>query len=167
MGPLTGTPRSGTRPGESTNGLWSGQNSAWRRSGARTGPIPNPPRRQNMNRIERGHNGFRLSARGSVERHLISGCGVAGQAHRARQHHGFHPHSIEHVLDRSGRHPKPLTEPEIAPSHSITSSAVASRDGGTVMPSALAVLRFITSSNLVGCSMGRSPGLVPCGILST
>jgi hypothetical protein len=57
--------------------------------------------------------------------------------------------------------------PEIAPSHSITSSAVDSRDGGTVMPSALAVLRLITSSNLVGCSMGRSPGLVPCRILST
>jgi hypothetical protein len=35
-----------------------------------------------------------------------------------------------------------------------------------VSPSALAVLRLITSSNLVGCSMGRSPGLVPLRILS-
>ena len=36
-------------------------------------------------------------------------------------------------------------------SHSITSSARASSDGGISRPSALAVLRLITSSNLVGC----------------
>src|SRR5262245_7893756 len=34
--------------------------------------------------------------------------------------------------------------------YSITSSARARSDGGTVSPSALAVLRLITSSNLVG-----------------
>src|SRR5215468_1052749 len=45
--------------------------------------------------------------------------------------------------------------------YSITSSARASSDGGTVRPSALAVLRLITSSNLVGCSTGRSDGLAP------
>ena len=39
--------------------------------------------------------------------------------------------------------------------------------GGSVMPSAFAVLRLITNSNLVGCSTGRSPGLVPFKILST
>jgi hypothetical protein len=33
--------------------------------------------------------------------------------------------------------------------HSITSSAVARSDGGMVRPSALAVLRLITSANLV------------------
>jgi hypothetical protein len=38
--------------------------------------------------------------------------------------------------------------------YSITSSAVASSVGGTVSPSALAVLRLITSSNLVGCAPG-------------
>src|SRR5438034_1324277 len=37
------------------------------------------------------------------------------------------------------------------PHHSITSSARASRVGGTVRPSILAVLRLMTSSNLVGC----------------
>jgi hypothetical protein len=46
--------------------------------------------------------------------------------------------------------------------HSITSSAVASSVDGTVRPSALAVLRLMTNSNLVGCSIGRSVGLVPC-----
>src|SRR5215471_1256136 len=51
--------------------------------------------------------------------------------------------------------------------HSITSSARASTFDGTVIPSALAVVRLITSSNLVGCSTGMSPGFVPRRILST
>jgi hypothetical protein len=51
--------------------------------------------------------------------------------------------------------------------YSITSSAVASSVWGIVRPSALAVLRLITSSNLVGCSIGRSAGLAPFMILST
>src|SRR5450759_4913553 len=51
--------------------------------------------------------------------------------------------------------------------YSITSSARASSDGGTVRPSTLAVLRLITSSNLVGCWIGRSEGLVPLRIRST
>ena len=52
-------------------------------------------------------------------------------------------------------------------SYSITSSARASKEGGTVRPSALAVFMLITSSNLVGCSTGRSEGLAPLRILST
>ena len=51
--------------------------------------------------------------------------------------------------------------------HSITSSARASSEGGTPRPSAFAVLRLMTSSNLVGCSIGRSAGLAPFRILST
>ena len=51
--------------------------------------------------------------------------------------------------------------------HSITWSARSSSDGGIVSPRALAVLRLMTNSNFVGCSMGRSPGLVPLRILST
>jgi hypothetical protein len=49
----------------------------------------------------------------------------------------------------------------------ITSSALASNDGGIVRPRALAVLRLMTSSNLVGSSMGRSPGRAPLSVLST
>src|SRR5262249_11560992 len=45
------------------------------------------------------------------------------------------------------------------PAHSVPSSAVESRVAGTVRPSALAVLRLITNSNLVGCTTGKSPGL--------
>ena len=50
---------------------------------------------------------------------------------------------------------------DIAPRHSITSSALARNDSGTASPSPFAVLRLTTSSNLVGCSIGRSDGLAP------
>jgi MFS family permease len=53
------------------------------------------------------------------------------------------------------------------PCYSITSSACTSIDGGTVRPSALAVLRLTARSNLVGCSTGISPGFAPRKILST
>src|SRR5262249_14341990 len=42
---------------------------------------------------------------------------------------------------------------EGAPLHSITSSARCWKNKGTSMPSAFAVLRLMTSSNFVGCSM--------------
>jgi hypothetical protein len=48
--------------------------------------------------------------------------------------------------------------------YSTTSSATASKVEGTVMPSALAVLRLMTRVNLVACSIGRSPGFAPCNI---
>jgi len=62
-----------------------------------------------------------------------------------------------------------LTEPrdELAPLHSITSSARASNVGGTSRPSVLAVVRLMTRSNLVGCCTGRSAGFAPRRILST
>src|SRR3984893_3090618 len=53
------------------------------------------------------------------------------------------------------------------PHYSITSSARASSMGGMARPSALAVLRLMTSSYRVGCSTGRSAGLLPFRILST
>ena len=66
-------------------------------------------------------------------------------------------HSIKNELMRRNKlHP-----------YSITSSALASSDGGTVRPSALAVFMLITNSNLVGCSTGRSKGRAPLRILST
>src|SRR5262249_3069076 len=45
--------------------------------------------------------------------------------------------------------------------HSITSSARASSVAGTSRPSNLAVCRLMTSSNLVACTVGKSPGLAP------
>ena len=49
----------------------------------------------------------------------------------------------------------------------MTSVAWKRSVGGMVRPSAWAVLRLITSSNVVGCSIGRSVGLMPLRILST
>jgi hypothetical protein len=51
--------------------------------------------------------------------------------------------------------------------YSITSSASASRDDGTLMRSAFAVLRLMTSSNLVGSWIGRSPGFSPLSTRAT
>jgi hypothetical protein len=51
--------------------------------------------------------------------------------------------------------------------YSITSSARASSDGGTVRPSVLAVLRFITSTYLIGACTGRSAGFSPLRMRST
>src|SRR5690348_2829065 len=51
--------------------------------------------------------------------------------------------------------------------YSITSSARSSSDSGIVKPIALAVLLLMRSSNLVGCSTGKSAGFSPLRILST
>src|SRR5262249_20365526 len=61
----------------------------------------------------------------------------------------------------------PAQGEKFAPLHSITSSARASSVGGISRPSAFAVVRFTTSSNLVGCSTGMSPGSAPRKIRST
>src|SRR5262249_36464007 len=45
--------------------------------------------------------------------------------------------------------------------HSITSSARRRKDSGIFSPIALAVVRFMTNSNLVGCKTGRSAGFSP------
>src|SRR5262249_31723350 len=51
--------------------------------------------------------------------------------------------------------------------YSITSSAATSRPGGTVRPSAFAVLRLSTVSYLVGVCTGKSAGLAPRRMRST
>jgi hypothetical protein len=53
------------------------------------------------------------------------------------------------------------------PPHSITSSATEMSVGGTVSPSAFAVLLLITSSNRVGVCTGRSAAFSPRRIRST
>jgi len=50
--------------------------------------------------------------------------------------------------------------------HSMTSSARARIDGGTVRPSVLAVFRLTTSLRVVGCGTGRSAGFAPFSIPS-
>jgi hypothetical protein len=53
---------------------------------------------------------------------------------------------------------------KLAPSHSITSSASNCIELGTSMPSALAVCRLMTSSNLFDCKTGKSAGFSPLRI---
>ena len=50
---------------------------------------------------------------------------------------------------------------ELAPPHSITSSARASTVGGISRPNIRAVCALMTSSNLADCSTGKSAGLAP------
>ena len=64
-------------------------------------------------------------------------------------------------MDHHGRDVRFVPKADMAPGHSITSSARESTDGGTVRPSALAVFRLITVSNLVGACTGRSAGFSP------
>ena len=60
-----------------------------------------------------------------------------------------------------------FSESAAARLHSITSVARTNIDGGIVMPSALAVFMLRMSSKVVGCSMGKSPGLAPFKMRST
>jgi hypothetical protein len=55
-------------------------------------------------------------------------------------------------------------ERRICAIYSMTSSARESSEGGTANPSALAALRLMTSSNLVGCWTGRSEVFSPLRI---
>src|SRR5207249_9997958 len=56
--------------------------------------------------------------------------------------------------------------PALSARHWMISSARRSIDCGIVRPRAFAVLTLMTSSNLVGCSTGRSAGLAPLRVLS-
>src|SRR5262249_60098926 len=77
--------------------------------------------------------------------------------------HADSAHLVRRVLRPRGERPPGRRaaeqHDEFAPLHSITSSASASSFGGISRPSALAVLRLMTKSNLVGCTTGKSLGL--------
>jgi hypothetical protein len=60
-----------------------------------------------------------------------------------------------------------IPDPCTAALHSITSSAVASSLSGMVRPSAFAVLRLTTNSNLVACCTGISAGFSPFSMRPT
>src|SRR5256885_1005526 len=66
--------------------------------------------------------------------------------------------------ERPCRCPAEQRDERAAATHSITSSARASSVGGTSRPSALAVCRLMTNSNLVDYSTGKSVGLTPLRI---
>jgi hypothetical protein len=77
----------------------------------------------------------------------------------AKEHFRFTPRKLSELLQRGSRQLCAITGHKLG--YSITSSARASTVAGTSRPSALAVLRLIASSNLVGCCTGKSAGLAP------
>jgi hypothetical protein len=81
-----------------------------------------------------------------------------------------HPDSTGRLLRmrrQRPRHRAAEQRDELAPPHSITSSARASTVVGRSRPSALAVLRLIDSSYLVGACTGKSAGFSPLRMRST
>ena len=82
-----------------------------------------------------------------------------------RQRHVRFPPGSDRATDIAGD-PFGATESR-EPDYSITCSARASRVGGTVSPSALAVFRLITNSKFVGCKTGISAGFEPFRICPT
>src|SRR5262249_11094001 len=101
-----------------------------------------------------------VSFRDGTYRTDVAAAGKVYRQYRGRQSSGSGP---------KGRSPerRPIRNQLAPAAHSITLSARARNAGGTVKPSALAVLRLMTNSNMVGCSTGRSAGWAPFRILST
>ena len=102
---------------------------------------------------------------------LFQKCSEAGMPFRiALGTHGQHADPLctfgllRARSERPGRCAAEQRDELAASHHSITSSARASRVGGTSRPSAFAVVRLTTSSNLVGCMTGRSAGFPPLRI---
>src|SRR5258707_13897247 len=82
---------------------------------------------------------------------------VRGQGHEHAD--AAHPLALRACAKRPRCRRAAEQRDELATFHSITSSARASRVGGTSRPSAFAVLRLITSSYFTGAWTGRPSGL--------
>ena len=88
---------------------------------------------------------------------------------RARMEKSDHGNArlLRERRQRPGRRSAEQRDELAALHHSITSSARRRIEVGISMPIALAVFRFTTISNFVGCSIGKSEGMAPCAIRST
>src|SRR5262245_30346766 len=89
----------------------------------------------------------------------LSHCIVSGAGHQHAD--APHPHALLRPRRERPRRRAAEQRDELALPHSITSSAIASSDGGTVRPSIRAVSALMTSSNLVACTTGKSAGFSP------
>src|SRR5262245_532643 len=80
-----------------------------------------------------------------------------------------HPSGLLRARCRWPRRCRPAHQRDelAAPHHSTTSSAISNSWREISMPSALAVLRLMTSSYFTGFSIGRSDGFAPLRILLT
>jgi hypothetical protein len=126
---------------------------------------PRPALRQSGNRQRKRHVRF-----GSLA-DICSAKGHVRFAPNSDRESGF-PHKVMSALppkaDMCGAASDVRFGPiaDIAP-YSITSSASNKNDSGGERPSALAVLRLMTSSNLTGDCAGRLPGRSPLRMRST
>jgi len=86
-----------------------------------------------------------------------------GESHQ----HTYAPHPLALLRARRERprgHGASEQRDELAPLHPITSSDSNCRELSTSIPSALAVCRLMTNSNLVDCTTGRSALFAPLRI---
>jgi|SRR6516164_3743979 len=118
------------------------------------------------------HQGRHVSAFMDLAKHNVQSLGLAtpGGARQIRRA-GQWPRNTRYQADATPYLDRTFTG-WFAPAcgwrtYSITWSASNCMGIGISMPSVLAVLRLITSLNLVGCSTGRWAGLAPFSILST
>lgn len=104
--------------------------------------------------------GSRLQARPQIANARHSG--LRRERHQATPVHQDQPSSRRPEPSKAADERPPTDVP-----YSIHSVTCAATEAGMVMPSASAVLLFMTRSNEVGWSTGRSAGRAPLRILST
>src|SRR5262249_15325276 len=95
---------------------------------------------------------------------------VGGLIRRGAHEHANAPHRFGLLRTPDlgpNRHSTANKVDELPPPHSITSSARASTEGGTVRPSVLALLRLITNWTFVAWITGRSAGFSPLRMRAT
>ena len=99
----------------------------------------------------------------------LRNAGCAGSRTSGRRCGPLHPQLPRLLRARRERPRRRAAEQrdEIASPHSITSSASVRSLSGIWRPTALAVFKLMTNSNLVGCITGRSEGFAPCSIFPT
>src|SRR5262245_45495170 len=114
---------------------------------------PHQPGRRNLLHRTAGPYSWVITGKAQRE-HKISALPLKADTRQMRREGGLVPQAA--VSNRS----------EAAP-YSLTSAATSSRSRGISRSSDLAVFRLMTSSYLVGCSIGRSAGFVPFRILAT
>src|SRR6266404_9693609 len=118
--------------------------------------------RSRMGRYE-GRSAGRLRASSQEPSNI--GCGFARRATAKKSDHR-HRRLLRPRRERPSHRRAAEERDEIAPFHSITSSARNRNDSEIVRPSALAVLRLTASSNFSADCTGNSLGLAPFKILS-
>ena len=113
--------------------------------------------------IQQPRSGLRHSRLASGRRGMLRPAGATVRLPRRRGTDHRHCRLLRACRERPRRRAAEQRD-EVAPLHSITSSARATRVRGTSRPSTFAVRRLRNSSTFVVCWTGRSAGLSPLRI---